>query len=608
MNALTLFSSFLLTSALGTWPLQDAALPAGHSPADASETTWASSATNVLRVYDLSPFVQERRIRISPLRLVPSSLVQPDERGDSSEETLRLDQLNELLYLSCQEDFELEGTYVSLDESGKLIVRAPQATHDRLQGLLTFLSETFGRRVEFRVDVVRLPAGVQVPSSEVGSLDAAGLGRLRQRIADSNSKVETFHVQVPQGEEVSYERTQRRDLIAGFEAEVAQQAGAFDPVVMELTTGSKLTLSSAPAGSGTSVFVALSSSELCDPVREFELGMKSLLSTERSSEFISGPEELQLASVSQRTFAFESYAPTGGGIAIQSTLDLPEAQGTELVILQPLGEGLKSVYSYDDRFCAIDTSAIAPTDHTLGGELQWRSLDHWNLSQLEWQWEGALVLERSGTSKDLLLDTLYNTFADVDIQEAQPWVLARFHRYESDEDAAEAPDGGEVEALVESLTPDVETVTARFTLRRTGDEGSKQVSCELPLRLGKQAVLSLGVEGLRVSDYNVEIAQNSALCVPITRQYIDGLVLTVTAGRFPSGEVSLSLRGVGHLLAERGFFSSGSPMFGDVDQLTFDQLLLDQTVLLQGGSQSVTIGDTSEKPAEGSMRLDIELR
>ncbi len=591
--------------------------PTGPTQVEAAALSVAplASSESQVELYDLRALGLTRRPEgdVTVQSLVPSSTY--DWRGHTVEEydVLGVDEVIALLDQLGGGEFEFEGRALWASSEEVLAVRAPAAMQARVAKLLELISASIGRRVQVRVDIINYPSRVQVDPTLLGVLTPADAERLREGAVGRGITTQALSLNVTPGELSGLDRSSLHPLLIDYDVEVASSAFAFDPLVIDLISGTRIALGCTPLEGGMGLTVILRSGDPTGPPEQVDLEQRGFTSNETVHEYLKGPRYVQSMPIASRSYAFETALPTGMALTFQSTLTLEGVESTQVIIIEPLGEPLPAVLKVAttgasaDVF-AVNLDALSQQRMAFGGDLLWLPAVKLRSDRMHWDADSLLEAVYEESDYDQGWELLEPHCVDLELVSTSNWLLATRgpESIEAARQAGHSP--ADLEGVVHSFMQPAQTIQLSVKLSHAGEVLSKGLSVDLPLRSGQRSAIALGVEGTQVRDFDVEIAKGATVADPVVALHLDGLILLIEPHRTPAGDLRLELQGLAQLLRERALFEPDYPMFRGLDQLLFDRLVIDQSVTLEGGKGSITLGDSSSKARAGSLRLDLDVR
>ena len=498
--------------------------------------------TLVTAFHDLSPLRQLSRRHQASLHVLPRQL-----RWDSEEHGMEVDDLvQNLLYEFVTPDvFEYEGRAMDLMEDGRLMVRAPEAVHGRVNRLLEGLAAAAGRHATLALDVYALGAGRALPAE----LDAAGLAALVEQGA--LQPVHRRRDQVRVGDTGQFENIQLQTVVTRWDAEVAQQAGMVYPEPGEIALGLHymVRVEDVPGEAGQRLRFGVVLRRLLE-LREREVsGLSRIVSNDAAHSFNSNLV-VQAPRVGFARLVGSRVLDAGEGVVavarhVGDDLDLDWVVHLRLVEVDPAPAPL----DFGDIALAwVDTSAIAwpslqlprPSAAGLAGE------DDGRLVGLE-EAEGESVPFPAEHTVDWM-HLLYEL-------EEPTWFYDEWDRDPSETLMAQEPEWAVLVApparmeqrlaAVASLAPAHRNLQLDLSVMETsGPRGATREVCRASVALegGSQGGALLGAWHSLLREVEVEIAQGSVVTLPEVRSYGEGLDVRATAT--PAGKVRLDIAAV----------------------------------------------------------------
>ncbi len=584
-------------------------------PEDASSRPAIPSAIaepdGVIKRYDLGahnlPIDADK-----PFDLLLPGSPQPWEVGDGPEVFRAIDDdvIVELVQSLCGDEFEYEGRLI-MYSGGQLLVKAPPRVHAKVSGILSFLGETLHAHTELQVDVIDL-SDKAAAGAGTGLVDLAEADRIRS-LGGPSTRLHSYRLQLMPGRAAKLDLSRHHRFLADYDVEVAQGAFASDPVIHTMISGTRLEIRGAPGADGLSLTLLFRHGAPTGELREVDLDQHGFVGSESGQTFLRGARMIQSLGVVGRTFACNTTLPSGKALVLRSTLDLNEASGTQFVIVRQTGKPLRTVYGTGapgdgDDISLVNLRALVPPRLAFDGLMFQKHLRHLEADRLHWyEYEPLLTTRVDWGECDGVAELIQMSCPDRRFTGDFPnlWLIARSDTELTEELGAEGTEAPSVEAVVKSLIPDDEVVQVSFTLRRRGEGASKGVRGDLAASVGQTSAAVLGVESTTTTDFDIEIAQASAVADPVTWMSFDGLALTVSPRRNASGGLFLELRGIAHLLYESDSFDPVAQLHGGVDLELFDKLLIDEilTVTEENGG-TFRIGDSD---GGGPLTLDVQV-
>jgi len=488
----------------------------------------------------------------------------------------RPDTIVDLVTQVLGDELRYEGRNVYLEGDARLLVVAPPSSQAKVAALLGVLESAFAATVDLRVDVLTLSQGGEAGWPARCVVDPAEADRIQSVLVERGAERRTHEVHLSVGKLEGIEAMRHVPFVGEYDVEIAQGANIQDPIVFTAEVGQRLLVRGVPARGGTHLSIVLQSSELVGGIRDQELSIQGMMSTDTDGvQFVAGPKLLQTAEVSFRAFAFNTFLPDAKVLVAAAQTDISGRQETEVVLVRRTGGTATSVSTSalpdtGRRILLLDAELLRPP------ELVPRLDTSYSDST---PFPNAWVTMRSAPSL-FLLDWMRSNFSDW--YRFGAWGIALSDPAWSDD----AP-----QRFAELITQGPEAVEPRQVfVDLSGGEGRARHAARfcLPVRSGSGSAVVLGTTTTVLYDYDVEVAQFAAVADPVMRPLFQGLALAVTpsSGATPALEV----RGMANLLAQSvKDLSLESPVHGVVQLPQLDILRFDERTSLRraDGSEAV---------------------
>ncbi|MFT7484803.1 MAG: hypothetical protein ACI9F9_000647 [Candidatus Paceibacteria bacterium] len=577
--------------------------PLGEYTSPTLHRIGTSNAEMLVRRYDLIAHTGASNEYNSARSLFPGSLAQL-EVGDSERRyTFDPNGMYHTIIDLLGEELEYEGRFHSLSDHGSMLLRGPQELHDRAAAILRAFGQAAHSASELRVVVLDVEEGqVDLPVGLVDPLEA-------MKWLDLESKSAPQHYSVPLALR-GFSQTQSSSLhrfLGDFDVEVAQNSLAYDPQLIELQTGTRISVAGSPIPGGTSLSLVYLHGSSAAGVETQRLDVVGRTHTDAGFSRATGAETLQSMRIGQRSVALNTAIPDGKALVLLSRFEGMRDGGTQVVILQVRGESQPAVRttrlpgggalhfirrnSVEAGHLNVNGRGTAPLAHDSGYRV--------NCSRHEPWLEASFDQDDTGILGEVLEDAL----PEMKHERSDDWIIAFREGGEQDGDTQR------IKELVHSVALRMETVHVTLELERNDGTGTGKMLAELAMRVGVESAVVLGDEYTTVNDYDIEIAHGSSLADPSVQLALDGLMVIVKPMRSVDGELSLQLRGGARLLRSVDEISAQDQSFGRLELSSFDSISLDETVHFSGsGKQVRVLGNTARNLADHTMRLTVSVR
>jgi hypothetical protein len=544
-----------------------------------------SPPDSVIRRYDLKAHDLSIDPVAYPIALLPGSLeLHEDESERDVDWVLGSDYAAEMIRSFCGDEFEYEGRQLWVDGEHNLTIQGPPALHEKVSRILSSLSETIHAHTELQVDIIEVP-GLALEGAAVGLVNLAKAKHLLALGERANAKVESYTLSLRPGRTARVDLTRPHHLLLDYDVEVASGAIAFDPRVGTMTSGTRLEIRGAPSRKGLELAMVFTSGTATGRAEEIDLDQQGFVATDGGHTFLDGPRIVQRFAVARRSFACNTALPDGQALVLASTLELSAAQGVQYIVVRRTGGALRMVHAIDgvgdgsDAYL-VNMEAISPVRLFFEGPFLAGNLSALSPDRMHWEYSSLLDTGFGWDDHDILWEALTSTCTDLEFEGDNLWLIARRDPDLTEELRESAISAPGLEEVAQNMIGDNEVVTISLVLNRRGEGSSSGVECALPAMVGQTSAVVLGVEGTTITDYDVEIAQHSAVADPIAWIAFDGLAVTLEPRRTVDGKLTLHLRGFAHLLNRSGSIDPDAPMHGALDQDLYDRLLFDEVVEL----------------------------
>ncbi len=585
-------------------------LGGGEAPAPAT----LEKAAVVLRRYDLADVNRLLSTSESSRRLLPASL-----RSRSEAEWHPLVwSINPDLIIGAIQDYldpelDAQGWMVWEDDQGQLLVRAPESTHAQISGLLDFFASVAGATTEFQIDVLELPLKAEMGVLPSGIVESAVADKLIGSLG-STYRNESYTLQVPATAAARLDMTTEHTFIGDYSVEVAEGVGIYDPKTISMTSGMRLDISAFPAPGGCHLALVVRHGSPTGPLKDVPLKCNGVMAAESDGRKIFGPQQRGSMSMSMRTYALNTALPDGKALVLRSTLDLSEGGGTQYLVLRKMGATPPAIHEItlgneNNKIHLVSTQALSvpvlqfgmpPNRDTFSSH----ELCESGLRGVHLESKLDPELQSTETGVEVLRDMMQmSKFRAVD----RLAMITRFSHGPAQEECE--LEEQELIQLVDQLQSPIEMVSVSIQVTRGGAELSRDIQCEIPLRLGVESAIVTGIEGTRLYDYEVEIAAKAAVTEPVVGLDLEGLVLLVKVSRARSGGFDLQLRGMVKLQRKLSTFDPIIAGFGSIEQEASDFLELNDVVHVPAtGNRSLVLGNTASGGDSKGIRFQIQVR
>jgi hypothetical protein len=586
----------------------------------------AGSASAVLaaRTYDLAA-VLPWRARSSPEEtLIPYFALERAGQPAAGDALAGADSVLQTLRAITGKEFEYEGRALRVDESGRLLVKAPSALQELTARYLEFLDASFGAATELAIDVFTLPDSTK----DVALQSIVPVGDLAKiaAMAEPGGSRRTYRLQVRAGATASLDATRTTKIVSDYDIEIAQAASIANPIVDEVAAGLRLFARAAPAPGGTWLALIVRRGDQVGDVETRDFPRESMVNTQDKQGFVEAPHVFQSMEIENRSLSLNTFLPDGKALVVRSSHESKSARSTELLVVRQTGKPLsisqrfqadpKSGGKGDDVLLVNAQSVLPPRCVTRGtaakcGQPGWRqSVDL----------DAVLETHFAEDSPDMALEMIRPLEPSRRVEFAGAWMMLSRSSPEAGAEArAESGANEDPLTTLARCAPPTQVVQVSIALERTptpsnvsGAVASQAPTviarCTLPARVGATSCAVLAREWIEVCSYDVQVAQLSAASDPTTCVAFDGLVITVAPNVTSTGDVTLDLDARAHVkVGDTREFDPRVVTLGRMQQSTYDQLATHERLVFaksDGGPRRAILGDASGTPA--SLMLVVE--
>ncbi|MCP3920683.1 MAG: hypothetical protein GY711_34585 [bacterium] len=581
------------------------ALTALLAPASAQ-----TDAANVLRVYDVSTLeVAGEASEQRHSRLLPSTVYERDDLNSRSEldQDSSFELLSEVIRDVYGEEFEYEGRRFETARDGRLIVRGPVALHDRVTRLIEFFETVINSQAELEVFVVRLPRESETPAP-AALLDEKELQGLL-----ASAQLSRYSMSLRADRDAILDLSKSRPILIDYDVEIAQAAAISDPIVKAVQDGTRFVIRSAPGVGGLHLAVMMKRGDIRQSAEGRYVNTNALVTSEGGTPtFIRSSSRFPDVQLANRSVSFTSFLPKGKALAVRTKLGVDgTVEYDEVVVFRQVGGALPTLHEMaienaGGELLVADLGSVAPPSlFAEGGLLRETELP----CALENRLHHEPLLDAGFRENDFdfMQELVASGTEFLAINRIGRWLLARpYGEYIGTESAQVVADQKRLKERFTALQRPAQLLDVSVTVKRP--RSGEPVQARIPMRAGTSVTLAIGVESWEVSDFDVEVAQFSAVADPVVRSLFDGAALWIKPMLSRQGELVVDVRGAVNLLGDRERFELESRVFDSIESTPVDQLFLSDRRKLKptgnDGEWSVTLGDA----AGGGIAVEIVVR
>ncbi len=481
------------------------------------------------------------------------------------------DSITNLVTEALGEDLHYEGRGIQIERGDQMVVAAPPAVQAKVRAILDALQAAFSAGTTVELDWFVMSDGAMPIDRCVLTLDEA------KRFVDAAMARGSSHLhqtlRLAPGRTVALERARFIPLLADYDVEIAQGSFIYDPVIYEIRDGFRGFLRGTSVPGGTALSLLWLQEDLVNEVRERPIVLKGAVGREQRGglDLIEGPQSMQTADVMTHALAFDTFLPDGKALVAFSDVDVKGTTFRQVLVLRrgagaqssftkvPLSNGGRTLVILDGEAFGAPRFSISTGDA---------------LYEAEWP-HPFVVAELHSEASSFLQDQLgrLNQWWTVG-----PWVLVLT------DPSWDGPAAAELERLAGAIRPVTDLVELAVELQ--SPTGSSLARWRLPTLSGRSVGAVVGVTGLAVQDYDVEVAQYSAVADPKIRPTFQGLCLGAEVARSPgnSGWV-LRAQGVASFLAGTvPTIGPQGPFIGALELPRVERLSIDEHAIVPAAS------------------------
>ncbi len=503
--------------------------PSPNSPSGPSvgpaETEEEELITRRYPLYDLLPVTDDTEL-VQPLFEAPGmENYYFDETGFGA--------ANLSPVIDCEPVFDLLGQALGdeLSDVGRemnyserdntLVITASADLHDRAKEIIAGLSTAFGARARVSVEILTLegqlltfPDSATTTSGQADALINAALTR--------GASLVRHELEVVPGSSAISDMTQPLAVMMDYDVEIAQDAFIWDPVPSTLDLGQRIVMRGVPNGNRLQLSVLLRTVDLVGQVSDRSLGTAGFLASEQKGPtYAEGPDVIQQAEVAMSSFAFTGDVSMGNALVCASELNIGGAMRSQLVVIRPLeivGQALyrqKLGSSNGRELVVVNMEAFSPSTANSwfldSEEIDPDVVGPFIYSQIEANVDGA----------NLLMEKAFEFIAN---SQYGAWIMIAV------DPTWDQISGEAMERIASSWPASEDTVSLTLELLASGRGDNVPARTLLPSWRGHKAAAVAGLARNVVHDYDVEVAQGSAVADPVVLSAFQGLGVVARPG------------------------------------------------------------------------------
>ncbi len=546
------------------------------------------AAESVYRTYDLAAHCGRDTHYERDGHLFPGSLVSPElPEFDRDIWTFEPSMIVDTLHSFLLDELEYEGRHYGITENDGFALYAPESVHRQVRQILSVFSHASRSSAHLQVDIFNVPAGSA--SLPAGVLKLEDAKKALDLFADQLT--ESYSIPLKVSLPSSIEAAKRQECLLDYDVEVASNSMSFDPIMVSMLTGTRLQVKANPSANGCDLALIYWNGDQARKMKSHPFDTRGVTNSEQGRKDERGPEVIQSTSIKQRTLALNTSIPRERALVLGLNMDVHGGQSEQRVMLRLVGEMQPNLQSHalgaDKKLHLVRRDFLTPSKVNLhgGGHALAGSVGRLQDKLQKFSWEFLATFDNE--ESEFGIDLLQTTLEDSELMFPEGWMLC----LENGEASSKVQKT--LEQLVTSMTPPSELLQVSMEVQRPGKERNV-LSYQLPLRIGAQSALVLGVESSAIRDYDVEIAQGSSVADPITCIDLDGAICLMRPTRTEDGRIQLHVQLTAQVIDQAAQTGSQDGSFGRIDQARYSQLVLDQIVPFGAdGAQTVQLGNST---------------
>ncbi|MEZ6016253.1 MAG: hypothetical protein R3F49_14130 [Planctomycetota bacterium] len=523
------------------------------------------------------------------LRLVPAlECMGGDPAWDASESELVAGSWVNLLVDLLGRSTQGEGRSVSVSSAGQVLVTGPPELQASTEGLLRIIADVANAETRLALSVISMPTSraVAIDGALISRADASSL---------SEDASERYEVTLRGDAPARIDAVREVPVLLDYSVEVASGASVTDPTVVQCGLGTQLVALGAPGDGGVHLAFAIKRGALALGTRKVGVDLVSRHFGDDGRTFVTVTGRLtEDPEWTSTSFATSCFLPDDRALVLVGTGD---GDTSEVLILHAIGATPAPfrVARFEGGGVAafVNLGALAPPIISASGayfsneQREPRSMQAYEVaSDLALLACGPVPAERRAV-QDAVVRGLGRGY---DQWSVGSWLVLR-----GDQRA---------ETLADTLGERGTTLTVELRAERQGQVLRR---ARLPLRLGAAGAVSLTREALDAQDYDVEIAERTAMADPSLVHVFDGLVCWFRALPLDADHIVLELAGAAKVMGPRKQKSADDSLCGVMEERETERLgLRGRRVLTRdaGGVYRAEVGALSG----AGLSFVIELR
>jgi len=436
----------------------------------------------------------------------------------------------ELLSQLLGDELREKGREILLDGDDHLMVLAPPALQARIEHVLKGMGEALRAETGIEVEVFSLSGGEapELPPSNL--LDEQATLRLASTLESHGATRERHLLHLRPGMTAVADTGRRIPFLMDYEVEIAQASYIFDPIVAEAREGLRVVLRGTPVPGGVRLSAVLRSSTLLGGVKKEQHDLRGLLANEKEGvKIVKGPRTVESVDIDLHAIAFDSFLPDERTLVVTTETEISGTAERHVVLLRRVGSRAPAVTVVDDgnrprKLALVDSEVMRSP-----------SL---RVNQDRWDWVPGMDYPLVGATLEtdpslFLFDWIKKRYRVW--RRIGPWALFVT-------DPSWDKGVGEIEELLANL--EIETDVMSLSMDARAADGTGRLGFSVPLLVGSQCGVMVGRTSTALVDYDVEVAQLSAVADPQDVALYQGLALTLSSSRGRDRAVVLGLDGL----------------------------------------------------------------
>ncbi len=543
------------------------------------------------KLYDLRSIAPAAHVGEYVAALAPLLEFEGDGSTTELETESGADAVARALSFLFEAELSSPGRELRIESPGQVRIVAPAAVHREIDQALAALAAPLGRTLDVRLDLVERAAGTPVQGGMLSAADA-------EKLLASGVR-RSFSLRVPIGRVGVLDATSLRRVVSDYDAEVAELALHFSPLMASLRTGVHWAVRASEVSGGVQLALSAMDAQL-GALRERPFELSGMLSNETGTSVKFANVPLELPTLLSLAGGFNVFVPAGQAAVIDSSLALESGAIRRTWVVRCAASGappeseINGPAPRSARVRLLDTGWVQPPRAMPSGT---GSGFEFVADARESEWthggERQLIVRLPAAPLTELLAGWNDR--SVELLTLGPHVMA-LQRGAGPQLQLGGPESGPLAA------PQAASLT--WTLKRKGDREVTLAAGAAPLLLGETSAWIHGAQSRLVLDARVEVASKVSTLAPRVSDSLDGLVIWARPSRGAAGGLDCEVAVSAHVLAAPlTTVVVGSPLTLELDRGEWNVLAVHETLHApSAGPAKFTF------QGGGNLELELELR